>query len=99
MNIVYLVVAYEEYECNEIVKAYFSESEAEKFCEKCNAHNEKHPETPNIDECDGEWDEWDEVFEIWKRSHPANDFLEYLGPAQEYKVVKIKVNKSTRKGK
>ncbi len=70
MKTIYVVAAREDWEPDMPIRAYTDHGKAERFCEKCNKHQDKAPSCPDGD-TDKEWDEWEELNNEWKSNHPA----------------------------
>ena len=78
MKKIYLVVASESHEPDEVIRSYIDKDKATKFCDKVNKYQEKHPEEcPDYEADDKEWEEYLDIQDNWMKKHPIKGYTSY----------------------
>jgi hypothetical protein len=83
---IYVVQATVTYEGSDPVCAFTTETAANDFVKRCNDHEAKYRNCPELNAPEEEWQEWQAHTDRWEKRHPAKPYFK-----RDYSVTKLKL--------
>jgi hypothetical protein len=89
---IFVVLAAENYEGNDPVRAFERMEDADAFAKECRDYEATYEQTPPMDAAQEDWDKWLEDNRAWESKHPAAPFTR----RDNYVVVPLQLSAPTQ---